>query len=53
MMQVIVNQSCETTLPIVIKNNATTQQFKAVRLLYFVGQSDQNLLMGKHKIAVT
>jgi hypothetical protein len=25
MMQEIVNQSCEATLPIVIKNNATTQ----------------------------
>lgn len=25
MMQGIVNQSCEATLPIVIKNNATTQ----------------------------
>ena len=30
MMQGIVNQSCEATLPIVVKNNATTQLVDAV-----------------------
>jgi clan AA aspartic protease len=30
MMQGIVNQSCEATLPIVIKNNATTQMVNTV-----------------------
>ncbi len=30
MMQAIVNQSCEATLPIVIKNNATTQLIDTV-----------------------
>jgi clan AA aspartic protease len=30
MMQGIVNQSCEATLPIVIKNNATTQRVDTV-----------------------
>jgi clan AA aspartic protease len=30
MMQGIVNQSCEATLPIVIKNNATTQLVETV-----------------------
>jgi hypothetical protein len=29
-MQGIVNQSCEATLPIVIKNNATTQLVETV-----------------------